>query len=318
MTLPKRYTLLEMSIIRIENLSMRAGGTWALWDVNFEIGEGEITAVFGRSGSGKSALARVMGGIDEPTSGSAIWNGRETIGHASVALDRPALAPDLTAYENLDMFAALWRVPRRKRTREISFLLEILKLGDFSGVKVQQLSMGMLRRLEIARALVADASVTLFDSLLDNLEPDILEKLWDHLLTLRRTENKSFIILTSRGKIAEMCSRIAVIHRGRISFVGRPDDFRRLAGEDMVVLGDITNPSVKSRIKDQLSVVVQEEDGFLSFRVSNGEKMVGDLLAEYGSDLSCVYLKRPSLEDALEVVATGGVPVMANVSEERA
>ncbi len=297
---------------------MRTGGTWALWDINIEISEGEITAIFGRSGSGKSALARVMGGIDEPTSGSAVWNGRETIGRASVALDRPALAPDLTAYENLDMFAALWRVPRRKRTREISFLLELFKLSDYSAAKARQLSTGMLRRLEIARALVADAPLTLFDSLLDNLEPDILEKLWDHLLTLRRTENKSFVIFTSRGKIAEMCSRIAVIHRGRISFVGRPDDFRRLAGEDMVVLGDITNPSVKSRIKDQLSVVVQEEDGFLSFRVSNGERMVGDLLAEYGSDLSCVYLKRPSLEDALEVVATGGIPVMANVSEEKA
>jgi hypothetical protein len=113
-----------------------------------------------------------------------------------------------------------------------------------------------------------------------------------------------------------MCGKLAVIHRGRINFVGRADDFRRLAGEDMVVLGDITNPSVRSRIREQLSVVIQEEDGFLSFRVNNGERMISDLLSEYGTDLGCVYLKRPTLEDALDVVAAGGLNVTAEVSEE--
>ncbi|MEN6356344.1 MAG: ABC transporter ATP-binding protein [Armatimonadota bacterium] len=296
---------------------MRVGGTWALWDVNLDIDEGEITAVFGRAGSGKSTLAGIICGIDEPTGGSIVWDGQESPGYASVALDRPAFANDLTVYENLDMFASLWQVPRKKRARQISFVLELLKLSDFSTTRAQQLSTGLLKRLEIAKALVADAQITIIDSLLDTLDPDILEKLWDHLLSLRRTEMKSFVIMTSRGKIAEMCHRIAVIHRGRINFIGRPDDFRRLAGEDMVVLGDITNPSVKSRIREQLSVVIKEEDGFLSFRVSNGERMVGDLLAEYGSDLSCVYLKRPTLEDALDVVATGGLNVMADVSEGR-
>lgn len=307
-----------MSLIKIESLSRRTGGVWALWDVNLEIDEGEIAAIFGRSGSGKSALARVIAGLDEPSSGRVVWEGHEITCQASVALDAPAFAPDLTVYENMDMFAALWGVPRRKRAREISFLLELFKLSDFTAVRVECLSMGMLRRLEIARALVADAPLTVVDSLLDTLDPDILEKLWDHLLNLRRTESKSFLIMTSRGKIAETCGRIAVIHRGRINFVGRPDDFRRLAGEDMVVLGDITNPSVKSRIREQLSMVIQEEDGFLSFRVSNGERMVGDLLAEFGSDLSCVYLKRPTLEDALDVVAAGGLNVTADVREGRA
>lgn len=307
-----------MAIVNIESLGMRTGGTWALWDVNLEIDKGEITAVFGRAGSGKSVLAKIMGGLGEPTSGSIIWDGQEEPARASIALDKPAFAPDLTVYENLDMFAALWRLPRKKRARQISFLLELLKLSDFSTTKAQHLSTGQIRQMEIARALIADAPVTVIDSLLDTLDPGILEKLWDYLLGLKRTEAKSFIIMTSRGKIAEMCSRIAVIHRGRINFVGRPDDFRRLAGEDMVVLGDITNPSVKSRIREQLSVVIKEEDGFLSFRVSNGERMVGDLLAEYGSDLSCVYLKRPTLEDALDVIATGGLNVMADVSEERA
>ncbi|MCE5314575.1 MAG: ABC transporter ATP-binding protein [Armatimonadota bacterium] len=307
-----------MSLIRTESLSKRIGGNWALWDVNLEINSGEIMAIFGRSGSGKSVLARVMSGLDEPTSGSVVWNAREAARNISVALDEPAYAPDLTVYENLDMFAALWGVSRKRRAREISFLLELLKLSGLSSAKAANLSMGMLRRLEIARALVPDAPLVVIDSLLDTLDPDVMEKLWDHMLGLRREENKSFLILTSRGKTAEVCGRIAVIHRGRINFVGRPDDFRRLAGEDMVVLGDITNPSVRSRIREQLSVVIKEEDGFLSFRVSNGERVVSDMLSEYGTDMGCVYLKRPTLEDALDVVASGGMNVTADVGEGHA
>jgi ABC-type multidrug transport system ATPase subunit len=167
----------------------------------------------------------------------------------------------------------------------------------------------------LARALVADAPLTLIDSLLDSLDPKIFERVWDHLLKLRRGEMKSFVIFTSLGKIAESCGRIAVIHRGQTVFAGRPEDFRRFAGEDMVVLGDVSNPLVRSRIKEQISVEIKEEDGFLSFRVTNGQRMVGDLLSEFGSELSCVYLKRATLEDALDVIATGGRALGADVGE---
>ena len=109
--------------------------------------------------------------------------------------------------------------------------------------------------------------------------------------------------------------RLAVIHRGRISFLGRPDDFRRLAGEDVVVLGDVTNPALRNRIQERISVVIQEEEGFLSFRVANGERVVSDLLMEFGSDLGCVYLKRPTLDDALDVLAAGPATVAAPVAE---
>ena len=105
---------------------------------------------------------------------------------------------------------------------------------------------------------------------------------------------------------------------GKIGFLGRPEDFRRLAGEDVVVLGDMANPLTRSRIAEQLSVVIQEEDGFLSFRVANGERVVGELLSEFGNEMSCVYLKRPTLEDALDVLARGGSSVAAGTGGKKA
>ncbi|MCL5104730.1 MAG: ABC transporter ATP-binding protein [Armatimonadetes bacterium] len=303
--------------MNIESLGRRANGKWVLWDVNLEINPGEITGIFGRSESGKSTLARIIAGMDEPTRGSITLDCEveKVSSFVSLALSAPAFAPELTIYENLDMFASLWGIPGRRRVKEIAFLMQLLNLTDSRSIRAGRLSSGVLRRLELARALIADAPALVIDSLLDTLDHDVFEKLWEHLLRLKREESRAIIILTSRGKVAEMCGRMVVLHRGRIVFLGPPDDFRRLAGEDMVVLGDITSPQVKSRIKEKFAVVIQEEEGFLSFRVTNGERMVGDLLSEFGTDLSCVYLKRPTLEDALDVIGSGEASVVTGAGK---
>jgi ABC-type multidrug transport system ATPase subunit len=314
-----------MALVNIENVARRVNGQWVLWDVTLGIGSGETIAIFGRAESGKSSLARVIAGLDQPTQGR-ITTGEQAPYEdfsesdeesnpqslpaaapklVSVALSTPAAARDLTVFENLELNAALWGVPKRKRTKSISVLLELLGLTHLRTSVCSQLSLGALKRFEIARAMVADAPVLLIDSLLDSLDRPIMEKLWDHFLTLRREESKSVVILTSRGKIADMCNRLAVMHKGKIIYLGRAEDFRRAAGDDMVVLGDIADQSVRNRIQDKLSVVIREEDGFLSFRVSNGEKVIGDLLSDFGSEMSCVYLKRPTIDDALDAIISG-------------
>lgn len=308
-----------MALATFKNLGKRLGGKWALWDVDMEIEAGEIVGILGRSGSGKTALARVLAGLDEPTSGAVLLRGRDDDRpfYVSAALDPPAHAGELTVYENLDMFGALWGLSRVRRIKEIAFLLELLQLGAQRNNAACRLSGGECRRLEIARALLADSPLTIIDCLLDNLDAAVYEKLWDHLLSLRRGAARSFLILTGSGKVAEVCQRIAVIYRGRIVFMGRADDFRRLAGEDVVVLGDVCSPLLRNRIQEQFSVIIKEEDGFLSFRVGNGDRMVSDLLAEFGTELSCVYLKRPTLDDALDVLASGGTSVAAGTSVEQ-
>lgn len=304
-----------MAILSAQNISLRIGGKYALWDVSLEIDYGEIVGVFGRSDSGKTVLARILSGLDEPTSGKVTF-GADSAGAAkcvSAALSIPAAAPELTVYENLEMFASLWGVPRKKRGREIAYLLELLSLAEQRSRKVSELSSGARIRLEIARALVADAPLTVIDSLLDSLDPCVREKLWEYFLTLRRNERKSFVIMSSSSRVAELCGRIIALSNGRIAYVGRPDDFRCIAGDDMIVLGDLTNSALRNRIAERLSVVIQEEEGFLSFRIANGDRVVSDLLAEFGSEVGCVYLKRPTLDDALDVLSSGSTSITATL-----
>ncbi len=289
-----------------------------MWDVSLEVDSGEIMGILGRSGSGKTMLASVLAGLQEPTSGTLVTGDPDGAPpfKVAVALSNPAYAPDLTVYENLDMFALAWGMPARRRVKEVPFTMERLKLSDLRSARAGTLSSGELARMEIARGLLSDAPLVVIDSLLDSLDPAVFESLWDHLLNLKRSSDRSFLVLTGSGKIAEVCQKIAVISRGRIAFLGRPEDFRRLAGEDVVVLGDMSNPMTRHRIQERLSVVIQEEDGFLSFRVANGERVVGELLSEFGNDMSCVYLKRPTLEDALDVLARGGSSVAAGTGKQ--
>ena len=316
-----------MAVIRLDNGGKRCGGKWVLWDVSLEIEPEGILGVFGRSNSGKTALARILAGLDQPTRGSitcedasepAMLRGemqpRSIAGPVGVSLgfERPALAPELTVYENLGMFASLWGVRRRARAKRIAFLLELVGLAERRSARPAQLSSGEARRAEIARALVADAPLTVIDSLVDTLDRDVLEKLWDYLLAQCREHGKAFVVMTGSARVAGLCGRMAVIHKGKIVFVGRPDDFRRLGGEDLVVLSELSSPALRKRIEERLSVVIKEEEGFLSFRVSNGERMISDLLAEFGSDLGCVYLKRPTLDDALDVLSGGSTPAVVS------
>jgi len=307
-----------MALLALRNVSVHAGGTWALWDVTLEIGAGEILGVFGRSGSGKSTLARVCTGLQKPTSGTVIVGGEQAEPFkVAAAFSQPAYADELTVYENLDMFACAWGIPRKRRIKEVPAAIERVRLGEYRSSRASMLSSGALSRLEIARGLLADSPVLVIDCLFDTLEPSLAESLWDHMLECKRALGKSFIILTGSGRIAEMCGRIAVISRGKIAFTGRPEDFRRLAGEDIVVLGDVANPLTRTRIAERLSVVITEEDGFLSFRVANGERVVGELLSEFGNEMSCVYLKRPSLEDALDVLSRGASSVAAGTGGKK-
>lgn len=313
----RRYTLNVMAVLTLENVSRQSAGTWALWDVCLEIELGEILGVLGRSGSGKTTLARILAGLLKPSSGSIKFGNPDDVRPVAVALSNPACAPELTVYENLDMFASVCGIPGRRRTKEIPAMLQRMQLSDQRAIPAGMLSGGALARMEIARGLMVESPVLVIDSLLDRLEPAIFEAVWDYILDLKRATGRSFVILTGSGKVAETCGRMAVISRGRIAFVGRSEDFRRLAGEDMIVLGEMENPITRNRIEEHLSVVIREEDGYLSFRVAHGERVIGELLSEFGNEISCVYLKRPTLEDALEALAQGGGHIAAGTGQKK-
>lgn len=295
-----------MPLIKFENIKYNNGNTWVLNGINLEIKPAEVLGIYGKTSSGKTTIAQIIAGLILPTSGRTYIDFANNHPHpVSLSFQRPALAAELSVYENLNAFASLHGIASRDRQREISFLLELVELSYCRNLNVSCLSHGQSIRLEIARVLLADSPITIFDGILDNLPSKLTEKLWEYLESMVRVSSKSIIICTTSAKISEMCSRLVVLEGGCIRFSGKPDELRKFAKEDTLILGSLKDIKIKDKISEDLAVEIIEDDGFWTLKVNDPETQAGRLLAEYGSKLGCIYIKKLNLEDALNNISIG-------------
>ena len=294
-----------MNNIAIDRAGRRIGQVWALRDISFEIQRGEIFGIFGRSGSGKSTLLRLIAGLDQPCSGTVALQASEGEGSSwldaqvSIALQTPGLAPELTVVENLGLFASLWSTPRKGRMGRTAMFLELLGLSDVRNRQVRRLSDGLKAAEEIARAFTAGAQIIAIDGLIERLDRPIRRRVWEYILA-RRRQGVTFVIGTSSAAEASLCDRLAVLSRGRLAFVGKPDDLKAAVENEVVVVESVRSPLIKSKLGERFGAAVTERDGCVEFRSRNAEADVARILSELRSDVGCVYLRQPSLDDALD------------------
>lgn len=212
--------------------SYAAGGSTPvtiLDDINLEVREGEMLALLGQSGSGKSTILRLLAGLTEPTAGAVLSHGatlRGTNRHLSIVFQGFALYPWLTVLENVRVGLIQRRLSKQQELEEIEKALTLIGLSGFENAYPKELSGGMRQRVGFARAIVAKPEVLCMDeafSALDVLTAETLRaevvQLWRNTLD---TGIKSIFFVTHNiAEAAYMASRIVVIssHPGRIKNV---------------------------------------------------------------------------------------------------
>lgn len=293
-----------MDSIAIDRAGRRRGEIWALKEVSFEVARGDVFGVFGRSGSGKSTLLRLVAGLDHPTLGSVSLqtendNQAWLNAQVSIALQNPGLAPELTVTENLGLFASLWGAKRRRRLARRSMFLELLGLVQVRDRRVRELPAGLRAAAEIARALVADSEIVAIDGLLERLDRPTRRRVWEYILTQRR-HGTTFVVATSSADEAALCNRLAVLSKGRLAFVGTPDELKDAVQNEVVVVESIHSPLLKSKLTSRFRAAVTERNGAIEFATRDAEGDVARALTDLRSDVGCVYLRPSSLDDALE------------------
>jgi len=293
-----------MDGILVDRVGKRIGRTWALRDVRFEVARGEVFGLLGRSGSGKTTLLRLIAGLDHPSLGAVVLQtpkgsaGGWLDAQVSIALQTPGLAPELTVSENLGLFSCLWNTPRRRRTSRTSMFVELLGLSEVRNRRIRELPEGMKAAAEVARAFVAGAETTVIDGLFERLEPPTRRRVWEYILA-RRRQGATFVIGTSSAAEAALCSRLAVLSGGRLVFSGTPDELMAAAENEVVVVESIRTPLVNAKLRERFGAAVRERNGAVEFTTRTAEADVARVLSELGSDVGCVYVRQPTLEDAL-------------------
>ncbi len=298
--------------IEISNLIKKFGTTTALDGVSFNINEGEFFGLLGPNGAGKTTLIRILTTLIKPTEGQAKVMGvdvkemsaevRKVIGVIPQAMTTDL---DLTGYENMDIYARFYSIPKRERKERIEQLLEMVELKERAGELVAAYSGGMRRRLEIARGLIHKPSILILDEPTIGLDPQSRHVVWELLQKFRNEDSLTILMTTHYMDEAEiLCSRLAIIDYGKIVAMDTIDALKKqLPQKDVVELsfsGVDSNKAVEETKKISFVHTAVTSDGTMRVSVDNGAQsipMLIDLLKKIGAKVSSVILKQQTLED---------------------
>ena len=213
------------AIIEIQSLVKTYGLLPVLRKLDLTINRGEFVALLGPNGSGKSTLLRLLGALSRPTAGRILVGGWELPKEAAavraqigMVSHKSLLYENLTAKENLVFFARLYDLPRNEIEGTVDGLLDQVGLGKRAHDLVRTFSRGMQQRLSIARALLPDPHVLLFDEPYTGLDQDAAKTL-DDLLLNARSETHTIIMATHQlERAARLADRIVILQKGKVGY----------------------------------------------------------------------------------------------------
>ena len=229
----------EVSAVRVEGLTKEYGTLRALDDVTFSIPQGEIFALLGPNGAGKSTTLRILVTLTLPTAGRAEVFGHDVRTQATrvrrlLGYVPQALSVDgaLTGRDNVWLFAGLYDIPWGQREARVRATLASIGLADAADRKASTYSGGMIRRLELAQALVHQPQILVLDEPTVGLDPIAREDFWDHIDRLREATGVTVLLSTHYMEEAESrVDRVALLHHGRLQAVDAPKALEARLGE---------------------------------------------------------------------------------------
>jgi ABC-2 type transport system ATP-binding protein len=220
----------EPPAVLVDDLVVRFGAIEAVGGVSFAVAPGEVFGLLGPNGAGKTTTIRVLTTLLASSAGRALVAGydvsRDSLAvRASIGYIPQAISVDgaLTAYENLDFYGRVTGVPRRERRERIAEVIDTMELAPMLTRLARTLSGGMLRRLEIASALLNRPAVLFLDEPTVGLDPNARAMVWERLGALREQAGTTILVTTHLMEEAERhCDRLGVIDRGRLVEQGEP------------------------------------------------------------------------------------------------
>jgi ABC-2 type transport system ATP-binding protein len=231
-------------MIEVRNLSKTFGEVTAVNDISFDVARGEIFAFLGPNGAGKTTTIKMLTTLLRPTTGTLRLDGLDPVTHQNEVRQRfgivfqdPSLDTELTAWENLQLHAVLYHVPRATRLSRAEELLRLFELWDRRDAPVKQFSGGMKRRLEIARGFLHTPKILFLDEPTLGLDPQSRNQLWTHVQHLNKTEGVTVFLTTHYMEEADrVAQRVGIIDHGRIVAQGSSQELKAQTGTDSLEL----------------------------------------------------------------------------------
>ncbi len=292
------------------HLTKRFGNLLAVDDINLTIYHGEIFGLLGPNGAGKTTLTRMLTTVLQPSDGEAHVAGydirkdsaliRESIGVVSQAM---TLDIELTAWENMDLYAKYYKIPYRVRQDRIGELLKIVGLEKRANTPVGNFSGGMKRRLELVRSLVHQPKILFLDEPTTGLDPQARIAVWEYLKKIHE-EGICIIITTHYLDEAEsLCDRVAIIDFGKLVALGSPRELKRkIMGGDIIEIEfeDLPSITLEALKNSKLVLGIKQLDNILTITVKSGAESVPqivELINKKGGKIRSITIRATTLDD---------------------
>ncbi len=235
-----------MFALETHEITRTFGRVTAVDAVSFHVGEGEVYGVLGPNGAGKTTLIKMLSTLLPLTSGSAQVAGwdvvreparvRASIGYVPQLISAD---PQVSGNDNLWVFARLYQIPRAERRQRIREALEFMGLTEVGDVLVRNYSGGMIRRLELALALLHRPKILFLDEPTVGLDPIARDTVWGQIERLRKEYRTAVVLTTHYMEEADrLCDRLAILHHGVIVAEGSPTELKSRAPDPSATLED--------------------------------------------------------------------------------
>ena len=261
-----------------ENLELELEKKKILKDISLEVRSGEILALLGESGCGKSSLLKAMLGLYPLSKGKIFFQGKEIQNlpshkrGISVVFQDLRLFPHLNVGENVGFSLELQKVPKAERKKRVEELLKLVQLEGYSERRIDSLSGGQMQRVAIARALAMNENILFLDEPFSALDPNLRREMGDFLLDLQKKENLTVVLVThDQEEALRLAHRIALMKDGEILQVDEGEKLyyapvneyvARFMGKGNSILGRVENGVFSC---PYFSFPVEKEEGNYTF-----------------------------------------------------
>jgi ABC-2 type transport system ATP-binding protein len=293
--------------IRCQDLSKSFGDVKAVEKLTLSVAEGEIFALVGPDGAGKTTTMRLLTAILDPTSGDGWVAGRhiareaeaikEEIGYMS---QRFGLYTDLTVAENIEFYADIYGVALQGRKEKIERLLAFSNLAPFKRRLAGNLSGGMKQKLGLACALIHTPKVLFLDEPTNGVDPASRRDFWRILYQLLR-ERVTIFVSTAYLDEAERANRVALMHKGKLLAVGTPEELKKLMRGSLLEVRTAEPRRATAVLRDRLAEdsigLFGDKVHILTIRGEVAAKEAAQALRVVGLESSSIRSIEPTLED---------------------
>jgi ABC-2 type transport system ATP-binding protein len=309
--------------IRVESVEHRYGDRAALDGLSLAIEEREIFAFLGPNGGGKTTLFRLLSTLIPLQRGEI-----DVLGHSvrtdapsvrsllGVVFQAPSLDKKLTVAENIRCQGQLYGISGRALAARQTEMLDRFRLTDRAGDRVETLSGGLRRRVELAKGLLHRPRLLLLDEPSTGLDPLARADLWDYLEQVRNEDGVTVVLTSHLLEEADRADRIAILDRGQLVALGAPDELRAKVGGDSITIETAEPPRLAAAIRDRFDCPADVVGDSVRLERVAGHEWIARLIEAFPGQIDSVRLSKPSLEDVFidrtgrrfEEEAAGGRP----------